>query len=138
MHYTALVLVPEQNRFAVRQVDHHFVTTGLLGDAVELTVVEHVAVLIDLDERGTLVGVGCLERFLHVFAIKVVSAGNETRFGAECNRQRVEWGVNRAHGCGLGHLSHLGCGGVLALGQPVDSVVEQQDVEVDVAAQGMN
>ena len=35
---------------------------------------------------------------------------------------------------GLGDLAGLGGGGVLALGEPVDPVVEQQDLQVHVAA----
>ena len=48
---------------------------------------------------------------------------------------RVEGRVEGAEGGGLGDLRHLGGGRVLALGQPVDLVVEHQDVDPHVAAQ---
>ena len=55
--------------------------------------------------------------------------------GAERHRDRVERVVDRPHRRRLGDLPDLGRRRVLALGQPVDPVVEQQDLEVDVAAQ---
>ena len=57
------------------------------------------------------------------------------RLGAERQRDRVERVVERAHRGRLGDLAGLGGGGVLALGQAVDPVVEEQDRHVDVAAQ---
>ena len=64
-----------------------------------------------------------------------IGPGDERRLGAERQRHRVERRVQRAHRRRLGDLAELGRGGVLALGQAVDPVVEQQDLEVDVAAQ---
>src|SRR4029453_14813100 len=51
-------------------------------------------------------------------------------------RQRVERVVQGTHRGGLGDLALLGGRRVLPLGQPVDPVVEQQDLHVDVAPQG--
>ena len=59
----------------------------------------------------------------------------ELRLGARRQRDRVERGVQRPGGGRLGHLADLGGGGVLALGEAVDPVVEQQDRQVHVAAQ---
>ena len=70
----------------------------------------------------------------HARTIRLHDPPDETRFGAERQRHRVEGRVDRTHGRGLGDLPDLGGGGVLALGQPVDLVVEEQDREVDVAA----
>ena len=58
--------------------------------------------------------------------------------GAEGHGERVERRVDRAHRRRLGDLAELGGGRVLALGQAVDPVVEQQDRQVDVAAQGVD
>ena len=102
---------------------------------VELSVVEHVAVLVDLDERRASMGVRGAERVDHVLAIEVVRAGDETRLRTERHGERVERRVDRAHRCRLRDLADRRGGGVLALGEPVDPVVEQQDVEVHVAAQ---
>ena len=68
-------------------------------------------------------------------AVRVQRPPDERRLGAQGQGDRVEGVVHRAHRGRLGDLSFLGRGGVLPLGQPVDPVVEQQDLEVDVAPQ---
>ena len=78
---------------------------------------------------------GLAQHRLQVLAVGVDRPGHERRLGADGQRDRVERLVQRAHRRRLGDLADLGGGGVLALGQPVDPVVEQQDVQVDVAAQ---
>ena len=70
-----------------------------------------------------------------VLAVGVDGAGHEGALGAQRERDRVERVVQRAHRGGLGDLAELAGGGVLALGEPVDPVVEQQDRHVHVAAQ---
>ncbi len=45
--------------------------------------------------------------------------------------------VEGAEGRGLGHLPRLRSRGVLTLGQPVDLIVEQDDREIDVPAEGV-
>jgi hypothetical protein len=102
---------------------------------LEGTVVEHVAVLEDLHERRTAVLAGPPERLHHVLAVHVVGAGHERGLGAERHAHRVERVVERTERGGLGDLADLARGRVLALGQPVDLVVEHQDGEVDVAPQ---
>ena len=71
----------------------------------------------------------------HVLAVHVVGAGHEAGLGPDGHADRVERLVDRAERRGLGDLADLARGRVLALGQPVDLVVEQQDGEVHVAAQ---
>src|SRR6202022_2013698 len=56
----------------------------------------------------------------------------------ERQRYRVERLVKRSHRRRLGDLADLGRRRVLTLGQAVDPVVEQQDGDVDVAAQRMD
>ena len=63
--------------------------------------------------------------------VRATNAG----LGAEGERQRVERVVEAAERRRLRDLADLAGGRVLALGEPVDLVVEQQDREVDVAAQ---
>ena len=102
---------------------------------VERAVVEDRAVLVDLDQRRAAVLGGRAQHLGEVLAVGVHGPRDERRLGAEGQRHRVERGVHRAHRRRLGDLADLGGGGVLALGQAVDPVVEQQDLEVDVAAQ---
>ncbi len=108
------------------------------GDVGERPVVEDVAVLVDLDERRALVLVGLAEHGLHVLAIHVVGTGDEAGLGPDRDRNRIEGVVERSERRTLGHLAHFARRRVLALGESVDLVVEQQDREVDVATQRMN
>ena len=101
----ALLLGAERDRLAVHEVDHHLVAGLLLGDLVELAVVEDVAVLVDLDERRAVVVVGGAERLDHVLAVEVVGAGDEAGLGAERDGERVERRVDRAHRRRLGDLA---------------------------------
>jgi hypothetical protein len=67
--------------------------------------------------------------------VAVDRARDEGGAGAEGQRQRVERRVDRAAGGRLGHLAELARRRGLALGQAVDAVVEEQDLDGDVAAQ---
>jgi hypothetical protein len=101
--------VPKRDRLTVHEVDHHLVAgTLLLGDVVELSVVEHVAVLVDLDEGRTVVGVGGTERLDHVLPIEIVGSCHEARLGTERHREGVERRIDRTHRCRLGDLADLG------------------------------
>jgi hypothetical protein len=104
-------------------------------DQLEGAVVEDVAVLVDLHERRALVLGRRTQHRLQVLAVGVDGAGHERRLRAQRQRQRVERRVRRAGRRRLGDLAELGGRRVLPLVRPVDPVVEQQDLQVDVAAQ---
>ena len=78
------------------ELDEHVGPGVLVEDRVERAVVEDVAVLVHLDERGALVLVRPPEHLDHVLAVHVVGAGDERRLGAERDRDRVERVVERA------------------------------------------
>src|SRR6185437_10854179 len=86
-------------------------------------------------QRGAGVCGGGGEHLGEVFAVRVDGAGQEGGFGAQGEGEGVEGGVEGTQRRGLGDLALFGGGRVLALGQPVDAVVEQQDLQVHVAAQ---
>ena len=67
-----------------------------------------------------------------------IAAGHERRFAADGDRKRMKRIVDRAHRRALGHLAQRRRRRVLALGQAVDPVVEQHDVQVQVAADGVH
>src|SRR5699024_9626304 len=136
-HDAVLALVAEDDLLAVADRDE-VVAGVLLAQQVEGAVVEDGAVLEDLDEAGAAVAGGGVEDLGQSLAVGVQGAGDEGALGAQGQRQGVERVVERAHGAGLGDLARFGGGRVLALGQAVDAVVEQQDVHVDVAAQGVD
>jgi len=68
-------------------------------------------------------------------AVRVDGPGHEAGVGAEREGDRVERVVQRTERGGLGDLALLRRRRILALGQPVDPVVEQHDLDVDVASQ---
>jgi hypothetical protein len=57
---------------------------------------------------------------------------------AKCHLDRPDRLLDRPHRTGLGLLAEFGGRRVLALGQSVDPIVEQQDVQVDVAPDGVD
>ena len=136
--HTLVAVDSEADRLPVLQVDHHLLAHLTAGDVVERAVVEHVAVLEDLDERRALVGVGLAEDVHHVLAVEIVGTSNEAGLGAQRDRERVEGRIDGTERRALGDLADLGCRRVLAFRQPVDAVVEQQDRQVDVAPQRMD
>ena len=125
----------DPHRLAVGEVDQPGLRLVTVLEHVERAVVEDRAVLVDLDQGRAPVLRGRPQRLGEVLAVGVGRAGHEGGLGAEREGDRVERVVDRAHRGGLGDLADLGRGGVLPLGQAVDPVVEQQDLEVDVASQ---
>ena len=73
------------------------------------------------------------ELYLHVDR-----AGEERALGADDQFARVERLLDRSVGRRLGDLAELRGGRVLALRQSVDLVVEEDDVQVHVAADGVD
>ncbi len=67
-------------------------------------------------------------------AIGVQRACHERCFGPEGQRDRIERVVNRADRGRLRHRPDVRGGRVLAFGEPVDLVIEEQNREVDVAS----
>src|SRR5438876_1223388 len=108
------------------------------NEGVEGAVVEDVAVLVDLDEGGPLVPGRALERLGEVLRVGVDRAGDEGALGGEGNAQRVNRLLRGAEGARLRLLAELAGRRVLPLRQAVDPVVEQQDLDVEVAAHGVD
>ena len=107
---------------------------GFVGGVVVGAIVEDVAVLVDLDERRADVLGGALQDVFQMLHIDVDRAGGECRLGADGDADRADRIFRRAHRRALGLLALLAGRGILALGQAVDAVVEQQDFHVDVSA----
>ena len=108
---------------------------GLVSKQIERAVVEHVAVLIDLDERRASCAAACRRTPIRCLRSLSMRARDECRLRAERQRDRVEGLIDRPNGRRLRHLPDLRGRRILALRQTVDLVVEQQDLEVDVAAE---
>ena len=134
-HDAALELRAEADRLAVLELDDVRRARLLVGQRVEGAVVEHRAVLVDLDQRGARMGGRGAQHRRQVVLVGVERARDERRAGAERERDRVERRVGRAERRRLGDLAELAGRRGLALRQPVDAVVEEQDLDRDVAAQ---
>ncbi len=101
-------------------------------------VIEDVAVLVDLNQRGALVLKSAGQHLGHVLGLTVDGPRHKCRVCTECQRERPEGVVQGAHRRGLGVFADLGGGGVLAFGKTVDLVVEKNDVDVEVSPERVN
>src|SRR5439155_2007669 len=108
------------------------------AELLEGTVVENVAVLVDLDEGGPLVPGGPLDRLGEVRRVHVEAPRHEGCFRRDGYAEGVDGLLGGAEGGRLGLLPKLRSRRVLPLRQSVDPVVEQQDLDVQVAAQTMD
>ncbi len=131
-------LLPDE-RPAVFELHYMFTASFFLGDCHKpCAIVENVAVLQNLNERGAFVSSGALERVLHVLHKNVHGARDESCFGTDGKRNRIERAVRRSVRGGLGLLADFRCGRVLAFGEAVNFIVEQKNFQADVAAQHVN
>src|SRR5579863_3340150 len=106
-------------------------------NCLESAVVENIAVLVDLDEGSALVRVGSPENLGHVLAVHIVGTGYERRLGTKGQRNGVVRVVKRPERRGFCYLSGLRRRGVLPLCETVNLIVEQDDREIDVPAEGV-
>src|SRR6266852_6240001 len=130
-----IAIFAEDQRLAVFQLNHVFAAGLLFGDAGPRAVVEDVAVLQNFDERAAFVGGRCAQGIFQVGLKNVHGAGHKGSFRANRERNGIEWAIGRAVRSGLGYFVKFGRGGILALGQSINTVVEKQNFDADVAAQ---
>ena len=75
---------------------------------------------------------------LRCFQLHIDAAGKECAASAKHEFGRDEWVFNSAVGRRFRHKTAVACGGILPLGEAVDFVVEQHDVDVDIAAHSVD
>ena len=119
------------------QIDGILGATFLRIDCIVRAVVEYHAVLQDLAHAGTLVIVGRLENLHGAWGIGGNGAGKEVTSRSEAQLGGTERILNRSVWRGLADEAARAGGTILSLRQTIDSVVEQNHVQVDVAAIGM-
>ena len=105
---------------------------------VVAVVVEDDAILQHLGDAGPLVLVGSLQHLYAALGVGGYAASEESSAGAEAELCRAEGILYRAIGARLRDKASWRRGRILALGESVDAVVEQDDVDVDVSAVGMD
>ena len=134
-----LLVGSEQHLLAVAQRYGALRTRSLVGGELAVgLVVEYHAVLQYFDYRHAFVHRGGHHALLRKSHLHVHRPGEERALGADHQFAGVERLLDRAVRRGLGDLAQLRSGGVLAFGQTVNLVVEQNDVEVHVAADGVD
>ena len=82
--------------------------------------------------------IGLQKDFRHVFGIGVHGAGEEGGAGTETNFGGEKGVVDGTHRGGFGDGSDFGSGRVLPFGQAVDFIVEENDIDIDIAADGVD
>ena len=124
----------EQHRFAVLEPELAIFGTLGSGEIVEPVLVIDDAVLEDFHEGRALVGIGGLEHVRQVLR-HVEPAGDEAGTGTQGKSAGQRGPVDRAQRRGRAVGAFTAGRRVLAFGQAVDLVVEQQHLAVQVAAQ---
>ena len=138
LHEAQLAVFAKHQGLAVLHIDGVARTPFLGVDALMGAVVEDDAVLQDFAHRGSLVGIGGLEHLDGAGGVGGHRAGKEMAACAKAELSGAEGVLHRAVGRRLAHEATGRRGAVLALGEPVDAVVEQNHVQVDVPAVGMD
>ena len=135
---TFLLVLAEEHGLAVLEHDGAVVADGAVGDGGVRLVVEDDAVLQHLGNRAAVVLGGAGHALGGKLRHTVEGAGEEGALGTHHELTGIEGVVDGAVGRGLCNLAELGGGAVLTLGETVDLVVEDGDVEVLVAAHGVD
>lgn len=135
---SALEVFAEEHFLAVAQVDGALGTVFLVGDEVVDAVIENDAVLKHFDDRRTVVACGLDHDFTRGLELDVDGAGKEVAACAKDELGRDEGVFGRTVRRRFRDKAAVARGGVLSLCQTVNLVVEQQDVDVDIAADGVD
>lgn len=133
-----IAVFSEDERFAVFEVDDVVGFLIFFGGVGEGTGIEDVAILIDLDEGCSLVMGGTFEDVGEVLDIDIDGASGKRGFRADGDAEGGDGIINGSVRSTFGTGSEGAGRGVLSLGEPVNLVVKQDNVEVNVTADGMH
>jgi len=82
--------------------------------------------------------IGAQQHLLQVFRIAIHTAGDEGSIRAQRQRQRIERMIYAAGRRGFGYLVYLRGWRILAFCKTIYLVIEQQNINVEIAAQQVN
>ena len=135
---TLFVVLAEQHLFAVAQEDRTVGTKFLVDNLFMDTVVKDHAVHQHFGYGSAFVASGSSQHFSRVIQIHVDHAGKEIAARAQSQFSRDKRIFDRSVRRTLGNETTIGSRRILSLRQTVDLVVEQHDIQVHVAAHGMD
>src|SRR5205807_3497094 len=124
--------------FAVFQVKRIVRLDTLVRGIFEDAVVENLAILIDLNERRALVSGGTAQGLRKVAHIDVHRPRHKGGLGADGQGKRPQRIVDRAEWTGFDARSRPRGGRILPFGETIDFVIEENDLHVQVTADGMD
>ena len=127
----------EEHRLAMLDPDNFVGLRFLVGDCGEDAIVEHGAILIDLDEACPLVGARALQHGQQLLLRHVDDARHEPAAGAEREAGRVRRLLHRAERRRRRARALPARRRILAFCQPVNLVVEQEHLAIEVPPQEM-
>ena len=131
---TLVTVLAVNHGFAFLEEDAAVLTERGIGDGLVDAVGKDDAVGQHLHHRSALVAGGGNHALDRVGNVGIDGTGKEIAAGTETELSGAEGVLDRSPGRRLGDESAVGGGGVLTFGEAVDFVVEEDDVEVDVAA----
>ncbi len=123
-----VAVLAEDEGLTVFEVEDVLAASVAFGEREPGAVVEDVAVLEDFDEGGAFVRGGLLQRVFQMRLEDVHATRDESGFRADGQGNGIEGAIDGAEGRGLRFLVELGRGGILALGEAVDAVVEKKNL----------
>src|SRR5262249_10954584 len=133
-----VAILAVKQRAAVFQVQQVAGLGGQIGRVFENTVVENLAILIDFHESRSRMGGGAFQGRGQGFAGDVDGAGDKRRLGGAWKCERADRRLQCAVATGPRHGSNAGGRGELAFAEAGNLVVEQQDLDPNVAPQGVH
>ena len=133
LHETHVAVLAKEHLLAMHEVDGAVGAYCLVGDAVVDAVVENHAVLQDLNHRAALVASSLNHNLLVDIQLNVDAAGKESATSAKDQFGRNKWVFGCAIRRRLRDAATVAGGAELALGQAINLVVEQQQVQVYIA-----
>ena len=128
-----LVVLTEDEGLAMADIDGIPRARFLIINNIVRTIIKDNAVLKNLADAGPFVGMGGLQHLNGAWGIGSHGAGEEVTAGTKAEFSGAERILDGAVGAGLGDKASGRGGAVLTLRETVDTVVQQNHVEIDVA-----
>jgi len=135
---TFVAVLTEDKRLAVDALHLHVVADVLAGNIFVHAVGENHAVLQDLSHGDAVVLIRLPEDFAQLLGVDIHATGKEGSLGTDGEFARIERILVCALRRSLGLRATEGTGRELTLGHTVDTVIEQNQVDVDVTTAGVD